>query len=269
MEERWMQVGDNKPIIEGDMVLDVARMIKKELERRGAKVSLIRDSDRPTTNLRPEKLKGPAIQSLRDNGRAVNPASLKSETERLFYRTAEIRARAKKVNTQLKPDLVLALHFNAESWGNPVRPTLTNLNHLHLLVSGCYSARELAFDDQRYELMLKLLNRSYDKELSVSRAVAQSMARATRLPPYIYTSDSAINVGGSPYIWARNLLANRLFECPVIYLEPYVMNNQEVVDRVQLGDYAGRRNINGTPRESIYREYVRGVVDGIVAHYGQ
>jgi N-acetylmuramoyl-L-alanine amidase len=269
MEERWMQVGDNKPIIEGDMVLDVARMLKKELERRGAKVSLIRDSDRPTTNLRPEKLKGPAIQSLRDNGRAINPASLKSETERLFYRTAEIRARAKKVNTQLKPDLVLALHFNAESWGNPVRPTLTNLNHLHLLVSGCYSARELAFDDQRYELMLKLLNRSYDKELSVSRAVAQSMARATRLPPYIYTSDSAINVGGSPYIWARNLLANRLFECPVIYLEPYVMNNQEVVDRVQLGDYAGRRNINGTPRESIYREYVHGVVDGIVAYYGQ
>jgi hypothetical protein len=47
------------------------------------------------------------------------------------------------------------------------------------------------------------------------------------------------------------------------------MNNQEVVDRVQLGDYAGRRNINGTPRESIYREYVRGVVDGIVAYYGQ
>ena len=269
MEERWMQVGDGKPIIEGDMVLYVARLSKKELERRGAKVSLIRDSDRPTTNLRPEKLKGPAIQSLRDNGRAINPASLKSETERLFYRTAEIRARAKKVNTQLKPDLVLALHFNAESWGNPVRPTLTNLNHLHLLVSGCYSARELAFDDQRYELMLKLLNRSYDKELSVSRAVAQSMARATRLPPYIYTSDSAINVGGSPYIWARNLLANRLFECPVIYLEPYVMNNQEVVDRVQLGDYAGRRNINGTPRESIYREYVRGVVDGIVAYYGQ
>jgi N-acetylmuramoyl-L-alanine amidase len=269
MEERWMQVGDGKPIIEGDMVLDVSRMLKKELERRGAKVSLIRDSDRPTTNLRPDKLKGPAVRSLRDNGRAVNPASLKSETERLFYRTAEIRARAKKVNTQLKPDLVLALHFNAESWGNPVRPTLTNLNHLHLLVSGCYSARELAYDDQRYELMLKLLNRSYDKELSVSRAVAQSMARATGLPPYIYTSDAAINVGGSPYIWARNLLANRLFECPVVYLEPYVMNNQEVVDRVQLGDYPGRRNINGTPRESIYREYVRGVVDGLVAYYGQ
>jgi len=269
MEERWMQVGDNKPVIEGDMVLHVARLMKKELEHRGAKVSLIRDSDRPTTNLRPEKLKGEAVRSLREQGRSINPASIKYESERLFYRTAEIRARASKVNQHLKPDLVLALHFNAESWGNPVRPTLTNVNHLHLLVSGCYSARELSYDDQRYELMLKLLNRSYDKELSVSRAVAQSMARATGLPPYTYTSDTAINVGGSPYIWARNLLANRLFECPVVYLEPYVMNNKEVNDRVQLGDYSGRRNINGTPRESIYREYVRGVVEGLVAYYGR
>ena len=95
------------------------------------------------------------------------------------------------------------------------------------------------------------------------------MARATGLPPYTYTSNTAINVGGSPYIWARNLLANRLFECPVVYLEPYVMNNREVHARAQAGDYKGRRNIGGTPRESIYREYVRGVVDGLAAHYGK
>ena len=55
----------------------------------------------------------------------------------------------------------------------------------------------------------------------------------------------------------------------MVYLEPYVINNREVHDRVQLGDYPGRRKINGTPRESIYREYVRGVVDGVVAYYGR
>jgi N-acetylmuramoyl-L-alanine amidase len=269
MEERWFQIGNNKPVTEGDMVLYVAKLLKSELERRGASVSLTRSSSKPATNVRPTQLRSQAAASLRDQGRSVNPASLKSEAERLFYRTAEIRARAKKVNSQLKPDLVLALHFNAESWGNPVRPTLTGVNHLHLLVSGCYSARELEYEDQRYDLMVKLLNRSYDKEVSVSRAVAQSMARATGLPPYTYTSDSAINVGGSPYIWARNLLANRLFECPVVYLEPYVMNNKEVHNRVQLGDYHGRRNINGKPRESIYREYVRGVVEGLEAYYGR
>jgi N-acetylmuramoyl-L-alanine amidase len=269
MEERWFQIGDDKPVTEGDMVLHVARLLKKELEARGASVSLTRNGSKPATKLRPGNLRTQAAASLRDQGRAVNAASLKKEGERLFYRTAEIRARAEKVNRRLKPDLVLALHFNAESWGNPARPTLVEANHLHLLVSGCYSARELSYEDQRYDLMTKLLNRSYDKEVAVSRAIAGSMARATGLPPYTYTSDNAINVGGSPYIWARNLLANRLFECPVVYLEPYVMNNREVHDRVQLGDYSGRRNINGTPRESIYREYVRGVVDGIVAYYGR
>ncbi len=269
MEERWFQIGNNKPVIEGDKVLYVAKLLKKELEKHGASVSLTRSGSKPATHLRPEKLRSAAVKSLRDQGRAVNPASIKSESERLFYRTAEIRARAEKVNNHLKPDLVLALHFNAEPWGNPARPTLTEVNHLHLLVSGCYSARELSFEDQRYDLMVKLLNRSFDKEVSVSRAVAQSMARATGLPPYTYTSDTAINVGGSPYIWARNLLANRLFECPVVYLEPYVMNNREFHDRVQLGDYRGRRNIDGTPRESIYREYVRGVVEGLVAYYGR
>ena len=269
MEERWFQIGHSKPVTEGDMTLYVARLLKKELEHHGAKVSLIRDSSRPTTKLRPDKLRAHAAASLRDQGRSINSASLKSESERLFYRTGEIRARARLVNQHLKPDLVLALHFNAESWGNPTRPTLVEANHLHLLVSGCYSALELSYEDQRYDLMNKLLNRSYEEELSVSRAVAQSMASATGLPPYTYSSDTAINVGNSPFIWARNLLANRLFECPVIYLEPYVMNNREVHDRIQLGDYKGRRNINGTPRESIYREYVRGVVDGLVAYYGK
>lgn len=270
MEERWFQIGNHQPVIEGDMTLYVSRLLKKELERRGAKVSLLRDSSKPSTNLRPAKLRQQAAASLRDRGRPVNPASLKSESERLFYRTAEIHARARKVNRQIKPDLVLAIHFNAEAWGNPNRPTLVDANHLHLLVSGCYSAQELSYEDQRYDLMVKLLNRSFDKEVAVSRSVAHAMARATGLPPYDYKSNpAALSVGRSPYIWARNLLANRLFECPVIYLEPYVMNNQEVHDRIQLGDYRGRRNINGTPRESIYREYVRGVVDGLVAYYGK
>ena len=269
MEERWFQIGNNKPVTEGDMTLYTARLLKAELERRGANVTLTRDSSKPSTPLRPEKLRQAAATSLLDQGRSVHAASIKAESERLFYRTGEIRARAKKVNERIKPDLVLALHFNAEGWGNPDRPTLTDANHLHLLVSGCYSADELSYEDQRYDLMVKLLNRSFPEELAVSREIAAATARATALPPYTYTSSTALKVGNSPYIWARNLLANRLFECPVIYLEPYVMNNREVHARIQLGDYKGLRSINGTPRESIYREYVRGIVEGLTAHYGK
>ena len=267
-EARWFRIGGNKPVAEGDMTLYVARLLKAELESRGASVSLTRTSSKPSTGLRPSKLRIKAAASLHDEGRRVTPDSLKAEAERLFYRTAEIRARAKKVNDGIRPDLVLALHFNAEEWGNPAAPSLTGVNHLHLLVNGCFSPQELSYEDQRHDLMVKLLNRSYDTEAAASRAVAQSMARATGLPPYTYASSTAINTGGSPYIWARNLLANRLYECPVVYLEPYVMNNREVYHRIQLGDYKGRHDINGTPRESIFREYARGVADGIAAYYG-
>ena len=64
------------------------------------------------------------------------------------------------------------------------------------------------------------------------------------------------------------MLANRLFECPVIYFEPYVMNCQEGHDRVQAGLYEGTRVVAGKPRLSLYHEYANGVVQGLVAHYG-
>ncbi len=267
MEERWFQIGDGKPVVEGDMTLAVARHLKRELEARGAKVYLVRDSAKPATPLRPEKLRKAAAASLQDQRRAVTPRAVQAESERLFYRTAEIRARAKKVNGSIKPDLVLALHFNAEAWGNPARPTLVSANHMHLLVSGCLSANELSYEDQRHDLMAKLLSRSSAEEIAVARAVAASMARATGLPPYTYSSGAAINAG-SPYVWARNLLANRLYECPVVYLEPYVMNNRDVHARVQAGDYKGRRSVAGASRESLYREYARGVAQGVAARYG-
>ena len=270
MEERWFQIGKNKPVAEGDMTLLTARRLKKELERRGAKVSLLRHNDKPATSLRPEKLKKAAAASLRQRGRTVNSTRLRLESNRLFYRTAEIRARAKNVNKKIQPDLVLALHFNAEGWGNPARPSLVKSNHLHLLVSGCYSAEELSYEDQRHNLMVKLLNRSFAEEIDISQDIARAMAQATGLPPFDYRANpAAIAVGNSPYIWARNLLANRLFECPVIYLEPYVMNSHEVHQRLQAGDYRGSRKFNGISRKNIYREYVDGVVDGLVSYYGK
>jgi hypothetical protein len=51
----------------------------------------------------------------------------------------------------------------------------------------------------------------------------------------------------------------------VVYIEPYVMNSQEVWDRVQAGNYKGRKLIDGKVRESIYREYARAVAKGIAA----
>jgi len=174
------------------------------------------------------------------------------------------------VNFKLHPDLVLCLHLNAEGWGDPNNPSLTDANHLHLLVNGSYLAEELEFDDERFEMIRRLLSRAYDEELQLADTIALAMARDTGLPPYEYpTTNTTTKVGTSGYVYARNLLATRLYRCPVVYCEPYVMNSKDVFARIQAGDYKGMRNVNGVERKSIFREYADSVVEGLVDYYSK
>jgi N-acetylmuramoyl-L-alanine amidase len=282
MEERWFQVGDSRPVQEGDLTLRVARLLATRLRDLGAKVSFVRNDDEPTTAKRPDDFRELARKILIKNGvpqpRADVLDSTDSEKEKtirwqseiLFYRYSEIRRRAARVNFKLHPDLVVCLHFNAEGWGDPTSPILTDTNHLHLLVNGSYLAEELEFDDERFEMIRRLLSRGYDEELPLADTIASAMARETGLPPYAYpTTNSTTIVGNSGYVYARNLLATRLYRCPVVYCEPYVMNSKDVFARIQAGDYEGTRNINGVERKSIFREYADSVADGLVEYYSK
>src|SRR5215469_4162397 len=282
MEERWFRVGDSKPVQEGDLTLRVARLLATRLRDLGAKVSFVRNNDEPITSKRPDDFREFSRKILIKNGvpqpRADvldpnDPAkeqTIRWQSEILFYRYSEIRRRAALVNFKLHPDLVLCLHFNAEGWGDPNNPSLTELNHLHLLVNGSYLATELEFDDERFEMIRRLLNRTYDEELPLADTVAVAMARETGLPPYAYpTTNSTTKVGTSGYVYARNLLATRLCRCPVVYCEPYVMNSNDVFARIQAGDYDGMRPINGVEHKSIFREYADSVADGLVDFYSK
>lgn len=279
MEERWFQVGDSKPIQEGDMTLMVAKTLAPKLKALGAKVSLVRDKAAPTTPNRPDDLKDVSKKILLRAGDAqpredfAGPADPEKEhtvrwqSELLFYRNSEIRQRAQLVNSQIRPDLVLCLHFNAEAWNDPAKPTLVDRNHLHLLVNGSYLPPELEFDDVRFEMLQRLLSRTHEEEIALAEKLAEAMARQTQLPPYEYTTENVTKVGATGYVYARNLIATRLFQAPVVYFEPYVMNSDEVFWRIQEGDYEGIRNVNGTNRPSIYREYAAGIADGLVEYY--
>ncbi len=268
MEARWFRIGNSRPVEEGEMTLMVAKLLKERLESMGAEVWVTRSRLGPTTSLRPSNLKKAAVASLQEEGVTPSGSRLQSEAERLFYRVGEIRNRARLVNEKIRPDLVVCLHFNAEEWGNPDHPTLTETNHLHLLLSGAMSGEELRHEDERYTMLVKLLGGTHSEELGASEAVSRSLAAATGLPPFTYHNAKAIPASSNPYLWIRNLLANRLFECPVVYCEPYVMNSRPVFNRIQMGDYRGRRNVGGTPLPSIYREYADAVAQGLADYYG-
>jgi hypothetical protein len=279
MEERWFQFGDSRPVTEGDLTLRVAQVLAPRLAALGAQVLWVRSQVGPVTTLVPKTLQALAFLSL--VGRGVFPISqgynspfdpwrehsIQWESEKLFYRVAEIHARAVLVNTALKPDLTLCLHFNAEPWGDPANPTLVDANHLHLIVNGGYSAGELGYSDVRFAMLVKLLNRSFAQEKGIAESIATDLALETQLPPFQYHTNNAQPIGKSGYVWARNLLANRLYQCPVAYVECYVMNSHEFFERFQAGEYEGLRAFNGVMRKNIYEEYADGVAKGIEAYF--
>lgn len=268
IEERWFQIGDHPPVKEGDMTLLTGKIIKEQLIKLGAKVYLVRGSNNPVNPKRADDYREAAIAkaSLLD---IKDESSISSYQNKFFYRTGEIRERARRVNLAFNPDLVLCLHFNAEAWNDPAAPSLTDENHYHVLLHGALTRTELAHDDERFEMLVKILQRSHEEEKSLGVYMARSLATATKLPAYEYhnAGHRARQIEDAPGLWLRNLLANRIYQCPVIFLEPYVMNNQEVHDRIQLGDYKGTKLIGGEERKSIFQEYADAVVSALEQYY--
>lgn len=282
MEERIVSFHPEKPnevVMEGEHVLTIAQMLKPKLEALGARVSLVRDKNEPVSTMQPKDFRNLALAILHEAGikeprdsyaglsDQEKPTTIQWQSEKLFYRTSEINARGHVVNDRLKPDLVVCLHLNAEPWGDPSHATYSPENHLHLLVNGCYLPEELLLQDVRFGMLHRLFSRTHQEEQPLAEAVADAMALTTGLKPYVYRTPNARLINANGYVYARNLLANRIYDCPVIYAEPYVMNNQETYERLILGPYEGRTLINGKLRSSIYHDYAQGVIDGLVNYY--
>ena len=267
MESRWYQVGGAPPVMEGALTLQTARILRPLLETMGAVVTLVRDQLEPLTSRQPEALLSEARESLiaaKGVSADITGIQIRREAERLFYRTSEIRTRGQRVNEVLQPDLLVCLHFNADDWGGDAsNPVFSTSNHGHTLAHGCLSPAEFSLDDQRLDVLLRLVQRIPDEEIRLCDAVARHLAAATGLPAFTYPGKNARRVNDNPWLWVRNLLANRVYHCPVVFTEPYVMNHQEVFDRLQAGDYDGERDIAGKLRRSIFREYAQAVADGL------
>ena len=229
IEEREHEWGD-VTIREGSMTLETAQLLKPMLEGLGAAVTLVRSKLEPVTKDQAKDFADP----------------------RLFYRTSEIRARSELVNQSIKPDLVICLHFNGSGSRIPVAS-----QHFHIILNGTYTADELAHEDERFEMLQRLLSGTITEELPLAREVASAFNERVKLPAYRYprSSQTSQNLANHPNLWARNLLANRIYQCPVIFLEPYVMNSIPFITRF-------RKN----PTE-IYREYAQSVADGVTRYY--
>lgn len=271
MEERFFVRGADRPVQEAVLNLTVARLLKARLEALGATVLLTKDDFQPVTEKRPEDFRAEAESFVAHWSRfnrfppiereAAMADTVRKRQELLFLRSAEIAARARKINEELRSDPTICIHFNAVEWND--RYDLVEDNRLLLYVHGNYLDSELAEDEQKLRLFTKLLEGSRELELAAAERVADALTGATGLPAVRASGGFGLKVGRHPAVFARNLAANRLINGAVVYLEPYYMNNRTVYQRIQLGDYDGLRDIDGRPCKSIYREYADAVAEGL------
>ena len=275
IEERTFRIGRDQPVVEGELNLKVCRLLEQRLQEAGAHVVWTHDGFEPTTPLRPADLYPEAIAYLLQGSRGARLPRysanrlIRWNAELLFYRSAEIQARARRVNEQLKPDLTLCIHFNAAPWpGGRVR--LTSANRLVLFAHGSYTAEELAYDDQKFHLLRKLLEGSTPLELGVGAAIGERFREGWGFRPESYAgSGYAHATGAGPYVWYRNLIANRMFDGPVVFVEGPYMNDREMYPWIQAGEYAGTQPFAGRLRGNVFREYADLVAEGVTDYFRQ
>jgi N-acetylmuramoyl-L-alanine amidase len=268
MEGRHFAIGDDEPVKEGDLALSVALKLKSELQKKGAIVSLSRKQNKPVSQKRPQDFKELAqtwfsrmewLQKLSEEERSKR---IQKRQELYFYRVSEIMVRSEIIRKS-QPDLVLCIHLNAAPWPDPDNKSLVTRNDYHVLVNGCYMGGEVAYDNQRFEMIWRLVNRWAGKERLIAEHMSQAFAQETGLPAFAYKGPNALKIGEVEGVWARNLLANRIYEAPVVFLEPYIANSEEVYQRIQMVD-SDDEDINKNQKgRSIVKEYVDAVLLGL------
>lgn len=259
MEHRDNIIGGKYKIREGVSTRITATLLAKSLRELGAEVMLTRKNATPVTPLRPNAI----ASKIAETRKIPVDKNITREAEQLFVRRIEINARAALLRT-FRPDLTICLHFDAGSQTIPV-------NMLHFILNGAYTRSEMADEDQRTALLSKLLGKVHEEELAISSCAAKIMSRKLNLPAHTYyvPNENVRAISGEPYLWYRNLLANNLYPGPVLYVEPYAMNNIITARRMAMGDYEGTKTFDGKSYPSIYREYSDALAEALKIYYNQ
>jgi hypothetical protein len=297
LEARYFKLGNDPSVEEAKLNMITCDRLAERLRADGAEVIWAKHSYEPVTSLRPVDLHREAIAALAlpahassnhlgytpsflfglPQPHAQRPPSVSAVEERinneaalLFYRVAEIRARGDVVNRQ-HPDLTICVHYNADDWGDdPDNPTLIGKSKLVIFANGAYEKSELAYDDYKYDMLRKLLDRTAVQEERGCALVGQSMLDTLKYPPESYPGAYfAHHVTDVPSVYTRNLLANRIYHGPVIYCEGPYMNARDAYYRIIAGDYLGLRTIQGQSVPSIYRDYAASVEKGVLQYFAK
>jgi len=174
------------PVREGELVLEVARIVSTELVAMGAEVTLLRDQNAPINPRPPAAYFEAAAARIALPGEFSWAAlmeygqALRRVMHRMSVVTGELIERARMVNEVIQPDALISLHINAAPWpvgkDGQAKHQLVDSNHSHVLIFGCLSDVELSNRLQREQLLIKLTNGSAAIERELGQALGAALS---------------------------------------------------------------------------------------------
>ena len=157
-------------------------------------------SSEPVTPRRPDDFRGVGAKNSgqkvasRNRAKILNPDdpekehTIRWQSEILFLSLQRNSSSRENCEHKLHPDLCSAC-ISMPKAGVIRKSDSDGNNHLHLLVNGSYLKDELEYDDERFEMLRRLLSRAYDEELPLADAVAENtgqgrtVSRPTSIQP--------------------------------------------------------------------------------------
>ena len=247
-EKKWVEMKANPAkgikkdiqLIEGELTLSTAKLLKKKLEDAGAVVMLTRDK----TNISAfgidfKKWKDSLFVSSVDSAYRQGNISFEeknflltkaNDTEifRRFFLQEEMRERARKIN-EFIPSLTIIIHYNVDETNvNWNKPTKKNFNMA--FVGGSFMNDEYEKPESRLEFLRLLLTNELEKSIEFSSVIAGNFEKYLKVPlaenlnDANYLNSSCISAGEKG-VYCRNLALTRMVRGILVYGETLYQDN--------------------------------------------
>jgi hypothetical protein len=247
MEKKWVEmkknpakgIQENITLIEGELTLVTAKILKKKLEAEGAIVMLTRDQPNVSAfGIDFIKWKDSLFRKLLDSAYVRGDISFEeknflvtkaNDTEifRRFFLQEDLRERARKIN-EFHPDLTLVIHYNVDETNtNWNKPTKKDFNMA--FVGGSFADGELEKSEARNNFLRLLLTDDIEQSIEFSKYIVESLVRKTGVPAAldsnaIYLRDNCMKTKATG-VFCRNLALTRMIKGTLCYAESLYQDN--------------------------------------------
>jgi N-acetylmuramoyl-L-alanine amidase len=240
MEKKWVEI-KNPPaqLIEGELTLQTALLLKRKLEAQGVTVMLTREqpnisafgidfvkwTDSLYVNALEDAYKREDV-SFEEKNYLLTKAN-NTEIFRRFFLLEDLRERARKIN-EFHPDMTLIMHYNVDetntNWNKP-----TKKDYNMTFVGGGFNEDELVTPESRIEFLRLMLTDDIERSMDFSKYIIESLVQKTGVPAAldtnaIYLRDNCMKTDLSG-VFCRNLTLTRKVKGVVCYGESLYQDN--------------------------------------------